>query len=112
MTLYCSVSSSAPATTNNVIGYVGVSNYYIDLTTASAETVKTVNDFISVIGTHILVDVLDSNVTDIFEINIIIPGETDLEQIAIEYPSLSAAKKKKVDAMIDLVLATINNTNN
>jgi hypothetical protein len=111
-TLYCAVSSSAPATTNVVMGFVGVNDYNIDLTTAPEETVKIVNDFISVIGKHVLVDVLDCNVTDIFEINIIIPGETDLEQITIEYPSLTAAKKKKVDAMINLVLSTITPTNN
>jgi hypothetical protein len=112
MTLNCSVSSSAPATTNVVMGYVGINMYYIDMDQTSLENVKIVNDFISVIGKHALVDILDYNIDDNFEANIVIPGEADIEEITIDYTSLTAAKKNKVNAFVELVLSTITPTNN
>lgn len=109
MTLNCSVSSSAPATTNVVMGYVGANIYNIDLTNTSAENVKIVNDFVDVIGTHSAVDILDYNINTTFEANIIIPEEADLEYNTIDYSSLAEADKTKVTAFVNLVLSTINN---
>ena len=73
MTLNCSVSSAAPATTNVVMGYVGVNSYYIDMTNTSQANVKIVDDFVSLIGKHVIVDILDYNINNTFEANIIIP---------------------------------------
>lgn len=107
MTLNCSVSSSAPATTNVVMAYVNSNNVYLDLSTASTEDVKTVNDFVSVIGNHITVNILDYNGPDYFEANIIVPGETDAEEISIEYSSLTTAKKTKVTKFVDLISSLV-----
>jgi hypothetical protein len=112
MTLNCSVSSSAPATTNVVMGYVGVNLYHINLAETSQDNVKIINDFISVIGKHSIVDILDYNIDTQFEANIVIPGDADLEITTMEYPSLSAANKKKVDNFVSLIVLTANNTNN
>jgi hypothetical protein len=109
MTLNCSVSSAAPATTNVVMGYVGVNSYYIDMADTSQENIKIVNDFVSLIGNHVIVDILDYNLNDTFEANIIIPGEADLEELTMEYPTLTAAHKTTVTAFVNMVLSTINN---
>lgn len=103
MTLNCSVSSSAPATTNVVMGFVGTSNIYLDLDTASVADKKIVNDFIEVIGNHLTVNVLNYNGLDYFEANIVVPGETDLESIDIEYSTLSDSDKNKVEEFINLL---------
>lgn len=107
MTVYCSVSSSAPAETNNIMGYIDQKNYYLDLSTASASDKKIVNDFLAIIGTHISVELLDYTEEIQVETNIIIPGETDLETITIEYPSLATTKKGKVDAYINLLKSLV-----
>lgn len=105
MTLNCSVSSSSPATTNVVMGFVGNNNFYLDLTTASASDKKIVNDFIGVIGTHLSVNILDYDGSYYFEANIVVPEETDLEEITIEFPSLTTTKKNKVDAFVNLMVS-------
>jgi hypothetical protein len=102
MTLYCSVSSAAPAETNVISGFVGNNQYYLDLSTTTAANKKIVNDFLGVIGNHINVDILDYNLDDTFEATIIIPGEADLEIITLEYPSLAAAAKTKVNSFVNL----------
>ena len=111
MTLNCSVSSAAPATTNVVMGYVGVNSYYIDMTNTSQANVKIVDDFVSLIGKHVVVDILDYNINNTFEANIIIPEEADLEEITMEYLTLTAPHKATVTAFVDLVLASINTNN-
>ena len=103
MTLTCSVSSAAPATTNAVIGFVNSDNIYLDLTTASVEDKKIVSYFINVIGNHLNVNILDYNGSGYFEATIVIPGEADIESISIEYPSLTTTKKTDVDAFVNLV---------
>ena len=107
MTLNCSVSSSAPATTNVVMAYVNSNNVYLDLSTASTKDIKVVNDFVGVIGNHITVNVLGYDGSDYFEANIIVPGETDIEEISIEYSSLTAAKKTKVTKFVDLISSLV-----
>lgn len=103
MTLNCSVSSSTPATTNVVMGFVGNNNFYLDLNTASESDKKTVNDFIGVIGNHLSVNILDYDFLYYFEANIVVPEETDLEEITIEFPSLTSSKKNKVTSFVNLM---------
>ena len=111
MILNCSVSSAAPATTNVIMGYVNNVNYYLDLETASAADQKVVTDFLIVIGKHVNVDLLDYIEEIQFETNIIIPGEADLEEITIEYPSLTSAKKTKVNNFVTLVKSLVSTEN-
>ena len=40
-----------------------------------------------------------------------VPGEADLEEITMEYPTLTAPHKATVTAFVDLVLASINTNN-
>ena len=111
MTLYCSVSSAAPATTNVVMGHLNNVNYYLDLETASAADKKVVTDFLTVIGKHVNVDMLDYPEEGQLEATIIIPGEADLEEITIEFTSLTAAKKTKVDKFVALIKSLVNTEN-
>jgi hypothetical protein len=111
MTLNCSVSSSAPAITNVIMGYVNNVNYYLDLETASAADKKIVTDFLIVIGKHVNVDILDYTEEIQFETNIIIPEETDLEEITIEYSSLTSTKKTKVNNFVTLVKSLVSTEN-
>lgn len=111
MTLYCSVSSAAPATTNVVMGCVNNTTYYLDLDTASAADKKVVTDFLTVIGKHVNVDLLDYPEEIQLETDIIIPGEADLEEITIEYTSLTAAKKTKVNNFVALIKSLVNTEN-
>jgi hypothetical protein len=103
MTLNCSVSSASPATTNVVMGYVGNNNIYLDLDSSPSEDKEIVNDFIEVIGNHLNVNILDYDGSDYFEANIIIPGETDTEEIFIEYFSFSEEEKIKVNQFVNLI---------
>lgn len=103
MTLNCSVSSSAPATTNVVMAYVNSNNVYLDLSTASTEDVKIVNDFLNVIGNHMTVNILDYNGLDYFEANIIIPEETDFDIVTINYLTLNENDTNVVDDFINLI---------
>jgi len=103
MTLNCSVSSAAPATTNVIMGYYDINSYYLDLTTASTEDKKIVTDFLTVIGKHITVNLLNAPISDTVETTVIIPGVADLESIEIDYETLTAAKKTKVDVYISLI---------
>jgi len=103
MTLNCSVSSAAPATTNVIMGYYGINSYYLDLTTASTEDKKIVTDFLTVIGKHITVNLLNAPTSSVIETTVIIPGVADLESIEMDYETLTAAKKTKVDVYISLI---------
>jgi hypothetical protein len=111
MTLYCSVSSAAPATTNVVMGYINNVNYYLDLDNASAADKKVVTDFLTVIGKHVNVDILDYPEEGQLEAAIIIPGAADLEEITTEYTLLTAAKKTKVDNFVALIKSLVNTEN-
>jgi hypothetical protein len=108
MTLYCSVSSSAPATTNAVMGYVNNVNYYLDLDTASAADKKVVINFLTVIGKHLNVDILDYPEEGQLEADIIIPGEADLEEISLNYDSLTDESKTITSNFVDLIKSKAN----
>lgn len=107
MTLNCSVSSSAPATTNVVMGYVGQNSYYLDLSTASAEDVKVVTNFLQVSGKHINVDVENYNIDSTFEANIIVPEECTLETITIDFESLNQSNKDAINGFVNLIKSLI-----
>ena len=108
MTLNCSVASAAPATTNVIMGYYGINNYYLDLTTASDEDKKIVNDFLTVIGEHLTVNLLNAPISVDVDTNIIIPGVADLESIDLDYETLTPAKKTKTDLYISLIQSLSN----
>jgi hypothetical protein len=103
MILNCSVSSAAPATTNVIMGYYGINNYYLDLTTTSTEDKKIVTDFLSVIGKHIYVDILNVPISDYVDTTVIIPEAADLESTEIDYNTLTVDKKTKIDLYISLI---------
>lgn len=103
MTLHCSVSSAAPATTNIVMGFYGQNNFYLDLATATPENVAVVNDFIDVIGKHAAVEIVDYTGETEAEINVIIPDAADSEQLSLTYPALSNTAKGKVTAFLNLI---------
>jgi hypothetical protein len=103
MTLYCSVSSAAPATTNVVMGYINNVNYYLDLDNASAADKKVVTDFLQVIGNHINVDILDYDFEKIFEATIVIPGEADLEVHEVSYSNFQEEDKIKITSFVNLI---------
>jgi hypothetical protein len=108
MALYCSVSSSNPSTTNVVMGYINSNSYYFEIDKASDADKKIVIDFISVIGKHF--SVIINNFTDdnLYEINIVIPEDADTEEKSLDYSTLTAAKKNKVNAFIGLITSLIN----
>ena len=108
MTLYCSVSSAAPATTNVVMGYINNVNYYLDLDTASAADKKVVINFLTVIGKHLNVDILDYPEEGQLEADIIIPGEADLEEISLNYDSLTDESKTITSNFVDLIKSKAN----
>lgn len=103
MTLNISVNSSAPSTTNVVMGHVGQASYYLDLQTASAEDVKIVNDFLKVTGNHINVDILEYNFEKTFEATIIIPGEADLEVHEVSYNNFQEEDKIKITSFVNFI---------
>ena len=103
MTLNCSVSSSAPATTSALMGYYDNKNYYLDLTTATVEQNQIVTDFLSVTGAHVSVEIDDVPGSVAFEGTIIIPGEADLDLVTINYINLTQSEKDKVNAYVALV---------
>jgi hypothetical protein len=103
MTLNISVNSAAPAITNVIMGYVGQASYYLDLQIASAEDIKIVNDFLQVIGNHINVDILDYDFEKIFEANIVIPGEADLEVHEVSYSNFQEEDKIKITSFVNLI---------
>jgi hypothetical protein len=104
MTLNCSVSSSAPSTTNVVMGYVNNNNIYLDLSTSPTADVKVVNDFILVIGNHITTNIENYPLDGYFETNIVLPyGDCDLDIINIDYNSLSDNDKNIVDQFVNLI---------
>jgi hypothetical protein len=103
MTLNISVNSSAPATTNVVMGHVGQKSYYLDLQIASAQDVKIVNDFLKVTGNHINIDILDYDFEEIFEAIIVIPEEADLEVHEVSYSNFQEEDKVKITSFVNLI---------
>ena len=103
MTLYCSVSSAAPADTNVIMGYYDNKNYYLDLSTAAVEQRNIVEDYLLVIGNHITVNVENVPGNIVFESNIIISGEADLDIVTVDYNNLTQDEKNKVTAYVALV---------
>ncbi len=107
MTLYCSVSSAAPAETHVTMGYYDEKNFYLDLTTATTAQKKIVTDFLAVIGKHITVQVDNAPGNVMFENTIVIPGETDLDIVTVDYINITQSEKTKVDAYIALVASLV-----
>jgi len=107
MTLYCSVSSPAPATTHVIMGYYDNKNYYLDLTSATTIQKDTVADFLSVIGTHITVEVNNVPGDKMNEGTIIVPETTDLDVVTVDYLTLNQADKDKVNAYLTLLESLI-----
>lgn len=110
MTLNCSVASAAPASTNVIMGYYGINNYYLDVTTASIEDKAIVENFLAFIGSHFSVDILNAPISEVVDSNIIIPGEADLENVEIDYQLLNQTDKEIVDLYISL-LQSLSNQN-
>ena len=107
MTLYCSVSSSAPATTNVIMGYYDNKNYYLDLTAATVEQNQIITDFLSVTGMHVSIEIDDVPGSVIFEGTIIIPEEADLDLVTINYINLTQSEKNKVNSYVSLIASLV-----
>lgn len=100
MTLYNSVSSSLPATTYCIMGNTLDYSYFIDLSVASVEDKQIVTDYINIIGKHSSANIENYPADKFFEINIVMPEETDSEIVTIDYASLTEGDQSKVNLFI------------
>lgn len=107
MTLYTSVSSALPVLTNVIMGMHNGIPYHLDLTQQNEETNKIVSDFISIVGKNIYVTIENYPGDLIFESDIVIPEETTLERITIDYAVLSESDQAKVTNYYNLAIASI-----
>jgi hypothetical protein len=107
MTLYNSISSSLPANTYVVMGSVGSVSYYVDLSLETKLNQQIVSDFINVVGKHGCVNIENYSIVDIFEANIVIPNETDVEVLTIDYSSLPLNNQNIITTFVDYIVSKI-----
>jgi len=108
MTLYNSISSSLPADTNIIMGVVGNSHYFINITEQSEDNKTIISEFINVLGKHACVNVDNYLIDTIFEANIVINETTDSEFIVLDYELLP---KSQQDTITNFVQYIINYSN-
>lgn len=85
------------------MGFVGSDNFYTDLKTSSEETKTIVSNLINLSGPNINVNISDYDINSYFEVNIIIPEETYLDIINVDYNSLDDKDKNVVDQFVNLI---------
>lgn len=107
MTLYNSISSSLPANTYIVMGTVGSISYYIDLSVETELNKQIVSDFIDAVGKHACVNIENYSIVDIFEANIVIPEDTDVEVSIIDYSSLPLNNQNIITTFVDYIVSKI-----
>lgn len=107
MELNITINSSLPADTYCLMGFLGSDNFYTDLKTSSEETKTVVSNLINLFGSNINVNISGYDITSYFEVNIIIPEETYLDIINVDYNSLSDSDKNIVDQFVNLIVGLV-----
>lgn len=103
MHLNISINSSLPEITNVIIGSVGDSDFYLDLDSATQEQKDIVSNFVNLVGKNIIVNIENLELSDHFISDIVISEPTTLDEVTIDYNSLSISDKLIVDAYVLLI---------
>jgi hypothetical protein len=109
MDLNISVNSSYPANTYCLMGSVGNNNLYVDLTLSDEETKSIVNNVIEFFGPNIGITVSNYDITNFFDVSIVIPEETYLNNVTLDYNNLNNNEKLIIDQFVGLVLSSVDN---
>ena len=96
------MGNSTPATTEAVFGSVDFKSFYLDLDQATPDQQKICTDFLALVGGHVMVNITNSS-HDFDDCNYIVVNGIDEEIVEVDYSSLTATKKGKINNFANLL---------
>lgn len=104
MNLNISINSSLPADTNVIMGFVGDTNLYFEISEFNIEQQNIINNFITLVGKHITIRIINYDINDYFETNIVLPNnDCDVNIVEIDYLSLDSNGRLVVDGYVNMI---------
>lgn len=100
------LNSSSPQTTNVLMGEFDLNSFYIDMDNFNSDENEIVNNAISILGEKITTTFYNTNYGyGYVTINIVKPtGEYVVEDVNIDFLSLTNDDKNKISELINLIL--------
>lgn len=102
MSFIVTMGNSTPATTEAVFGNVDFKSFYLDLDQATPDNQKICADFLALVGGHVMVNITNSP-HDFDDCNYVVVNGIDAEIVEVDYSSLTATKKGKINNFANLL---------
>jgi len=99
------MGSSAPATTEAVFGETeDYKSFSLNLDQTTPENQKVCADFLALVGGHATVNILNS-AHDFQDCNYVVVSGVETDIVDVDYSTLTAAKKSKINAFANLLVS-------
>jgi hypothetical protein len=102
MSFIVTMGNSSPATTEAVFGTTDFKSFYLDLDQATADQQKICADFFALVGGHASINIINSN-HEFDDCNYVVVSGVEIDIVEVDYSSLSATKKGKINAFANLL---------